>query len=287
MTQATSSKGGAVADLIFDIGCNNGDDTDFYLKKGFRVVALDADQALCEQVAKRFAAEIASGRCEVIFGAVGEKSGDTIEFYLCDRPDWNTCDPAFVSRNQKAGAVYRTVAVPTINVGDLMETRGTPYYLKIDIEGADAVPLQTMIGRSARPTYVSIEIAQHDLSEGLEQIRLLKTLGYNRFSFFNQGMRRSIEAPSPAREGSYVPFDGNAVTTGLFGKELGGRWIDVSAAEKRLTAIHRRYVLFRSHKLYSKNGSFGGTLLSKVHNRFRRHVLGDPVAWYELHAWLG
>lgn len=33
-------------DLIFDIGANNGDDTAFYLKKGFRVVAIEADPAL-------------------------------------------------------------------------------------------------------------------------------------------------------------------------------------------------------------------------------------------------
>ena len=274
-------------DLIFDIGCNNGDDTDFYLRKGFRVVAIDADQSLCEEGSKRFAAEIASGRCEVIFGAVGERTGDTVEFYICDRPDWNTCDPHFVERNQKAGATFRTVSVPTVNIADLMGSRGTPYYLKIDIEGADAVPLQTMIGRRVIPTYASIEIAQHDLSEGLEQIRLLASLGYTRFNFFNQGMRRSVKAPSPPREGSYVPFDGTAVTTGLFGRELGGKWMDASAAERRFTGIHKRYVLFRENKRYSKDGNFGGTLLSKVHNRFRRHVLGDPVAWYELHAWVG
>ena len=29
-------------DLVFDIGANNGDDTGFYLAKGFRVVAVDA-----------------------------------------------------------------------------------------------------------------------------------------------------------------------------------------------------------------------------------------------------
>ena len=274
-------------DLIFDIGCNNGDDTDFYLKKGFRVVAMDADQSLCEQVSKRFAADIASGRCEVIFGAAGEKTGDIIDFYICDRPDWNTCDPAFVERNEKAGATFRSVSVPTINVAELMETRGTPYYLKIDIEGADAVPLRTLVGRAVIPTYVSIEIAQHDLSEGLEQIRLIASLGYTQFNFFNQGMRRSLKAPSPAREGRYVPFDGGAVTTGLFGKELGGRWMDLSAAEERFAGIHNRYALFRENNLYSKDGNFGGTLLSKVHNRFRRHVLGDPVAWYELHARVG
>jgi len=29
---------------------------------------------------------------------------------------------------------------------------------------------------------------------------------------------------------------------------------------------------------------FSGTLWAKVHNRFRRHVLGDPINGIELHA---
>lgn len=38
-------------DLIFDIGMNNGDDTDFYLKKGFRVISIKPFQhfALLQQ----------------------------------------------------------------------------------------------------------------------------------------------------------------------------------------------------------------------------------------------
>ncbi len=276
-----------MSDLIFDVGCNNGDDTDFYLRKGFRVVAIDADRDLCHQVSRRFAAEITTGRCEVIYGAVGERTGDLVDFYVCDRPDWNTCDPAFVERNEKAGVAYRTVSVPTINVAELMEARGVPYYLKIDVEGADTIPLKTMVGRKVVPAYTSVEIAQHDLAEGLEQIRLLKSLGYTGFNFFNQGMRGLIRAPNPALEGKYADFDAKTVTTGLFGKELGGRWMDLAAAERRFAGIHERYVLFRDNKLYSKNGMFGGTLLSKVHNRFRRHLLGDPVAWYELHARMG
>lgn len=273
-----------INDLIFDIGCNNGDDTDFYLRKGFRVVAVDADAVLCDEVSKRFTKEIDTGKCEVICGAVGERTGDIMKFYICDRPDWNTCDPSFVERNEKEGAKFRTVTVPTVNVAELMEARGTPYYLKIDIEGADAVPLQTLVGKQVVPKYASIEIAQHDLSEGLDQIRLLAKLGYVKFNFFNQGMRRSVKAPLPALEGNYTPFDGDAVTTGLFGKELGGTWLDLSAAEKRFFGIHKRYSLFRQNKFYSKDGKFGGTLVSKFHNRLRRHLLGDPVAWYELHA---
>jgi len=274
-----------IADLIFDVGCNNGDDTDFYLRKGFRVVAIDADKSLCDLVSKRFAAEIRSSRCEVLFGAVAEKSGAIQTFHICDeQTDWNTCDPYFVARNEKLGVKYRNVEVPTINVADLMDSRGTPYYLKIDIEGADAIPLQNMVGRRDIPAYVSVEIAQHDLSEGLEQLRLLRRLGYTQFNFFNQGMRRHVKAPHPPLEGKFAEFDGNAVTTGLFGRELGGQWLDLQAAERRFAGIHKRHVLFRDHKLYSKDGNFGGTLISKIHNRFRRHVLGDPVTWYELHA---
>jgi hypothetical protein len=71
------------------------------------------------------------------------------------------------------------------------------------------------------------------------------------------------------------------------GKELGDRWMDLPAAERRFAGIRERYALFRDNKLYSKNGMFGGTLLSKAHNRLRRHLLGDPVAWYELHARMG
>ncbi len=271
--------------LIFDVGSNNGDDADFYLRKGFKVVAIDADKSLCDHVSKRFAAQIASRQLDVIYGAAGPKTGELLTFYICDEmTDWNTTDPYFVARNEKAGAKYRKVEVPTVNVAELMETRGTPYYLKIDIEGADAIPLQTMIGRDDIPSYVSIEIAQHDLSEGLGQIRLLKQLGYTKFNFFNQGMRGSVKAPRPALEGNYAVFYPDEVTTGLFGRELGGAWLDHSAAERRFVGINRRYRLFRDNQFYSKDGQFGGTLISKIHNRFRRHVLGDPVTWYELHA---
>ena len=48
--------------LIFDVGCNDGQDSDFYLKKGFRVVAVEANPALCEGLRRRFAQEIAEGR---------------------------------------------------------------------------------------------------------------------------------------------------------------------------------------------------------------------------------
>jgi len=43
------------SDLIYDVGVHQGEDTDFYLKKGFRVVGIEANAALCKSVGERSA----------------------------------------------------------------------------------------------------------------------------------------------------------------------------------------------------------------------------------------
>lgn len=48
------------ADLVYDVGMNRGEDTEFYLKKGYRVVGFEADPLLVDQCRKRFAAELSS-----------------------------------------------------------------------------------------------------------------------------------------------------------------------------------------------------------------------------------
>jgi len=39
---------------IFDIGMNNGEDTKYYLEKGYNVVAIEANEDLCSISRKRF-----------------------------------------------------------------------------------------------------------------------------------------------------------------------------------------------------------------------------------------
>jgi hypothetical protein len=93
-----------------------------------------------------------------------------------------------------------------------------------------------------------------------------------------------VRAPRPAREGQYAEFFPRQITTGLFGRELDGDWLDFYAATKRISGICRRHALFRDDPRYSTDGQFSGTLRSKIYNRYRRHVLRDPVSVIELHA---
>jgi 16S rRNA A1518/A1519 N6-dimethyltransferase RsmA/KsgA/DIM1 with predicted DNA glycosylase/AP lyase activity len=50
------------ANLVFDIGSNNGDDAEAYLKRGCKVIAVEANPDLCLGLHQRFVSEIASGQ---------------------------------------------------------------------------------------------------------------------------------------------------------------------------------------------------------------------------------
>jgi len=61
-----------IKDLIYDVGMCKGEDTDFYLKKGFRVVAFEADPDLVDMNKKRFAKEINDKKLIIVGGAIVE-----------------------------------------------------------------------------------------------------------------------------------------------------------------------------------------------------------------------
>jgi 16S rRNA A1518/A1519 N6-dimethyltransferase RsmA/KsgA/DIM1 with predicted DNA glycosylase/AP lyase activity len=56
--------------LIFDIGLHQGEDTEFYLEKGFEVVAFEADPVLADQCRRKFSDQIADQRLVIVEGAI-------------------------------------------------------------------------------------------------------------------------------------------------------------------------------------------------------------------------
>src|SRR2546428_11736613 len=68
-------------DLVFDIGVNSGEDTDQYLRRGFRVVCVDTNPenvALSEQ---RFRADISAGRLVLLYLGLATNDG-TARFFV-------------------------------------------------------------------------------------------------------------------------------------------------------------------------------------------------------------
>jgi FkbM family methyltransferase len=151
------------ADLIYDIGFHKGEDTAFYLKKGFRVVAFEAHPRLAEQGRELFADAVREGRFTMVEGAiVGAESGRpdaaAVNFYINESKDlWGTTQQSWVDRNARVGAASRVVTVAAVDFVGCLQTHGVPHFMKIDIEGSDWCCLEALRHVAERPDFVSIE----------------------------------------------------------------------------------------------------------------------------------
>ena len=64
-----------IADLIYDVGMHQGKDTEFYLRKGFRVVAIEANPDFVCMVRDGLSTDVESGRLTVLEVAISDRAG--------------------------------------------------------------------------------------------------------------------------------------------------------------------------------------------------------------------
>src|SRR5262245_13270068 len=195
---------------IFDLGMNNGDDTSFYLRRGFNVVALDANPALCETARKRFRVAIDEGRLTVLNAAIWKRN-ETATFYVnLDNDHWSSLDIGWAARD---GSRYREITVPCVTLGSLIEEFGSPHYLKVDVEGIDQNVLEQLQSVSLLPLYVSVE----DCRLGFQYMKTLAACGYNGFKLLDQSTVGRMVDPAT---GHHFPVG----SSGPFGDEVPGAW---------------------------------------------------------------
>jgi FkbM family methyltransferase len=163
-------------DLVFDVGMNNGDDTAYYLYKGFRVVAIEADPTLVEQARERFREAIRRGQLEIVNAAIGPRD-EIAQFWICDqKSEWNSFDRKVASRR---GLPHHAIPVQCRRFRDLLAQYTTPLYLKIDIEGHDHFCVDDLDAHDL-PQYISLEMGP------LENLFKLQDLGYKGFKLITQ-----------------------------------------------------------------------------------------------------
>jgi FkbM family methyltransferase len=261
-------------DLIFDIGMHDGTDTEYYLRKGFRVVAVEADPDLAAAGEKKFQQEISSGRLTIVNRAIAGRPG-TVTLYKSTQSLWSSIDVAHGHHAELKGERIEPVEVDAITSAQLLEEFSTPYYMKIDIEGLDLVALRGLHKIDGRPRYISIESGRRDIQWVREELDAFRRLGYRRFKVVPQHLVHKQKEPDPPREGTKA---GDPVhhSSGLFGEDLPGKWL----TEEQAVDAYRRPLLNR----YLTGG---GALIK---NRWARAALkrtGFRAGWYDTHAKLG
>lgn len=269
---ARAGDGVVQSDLIYDLGLHEAQDTEFYLKKGFRVVAIDANDRLCDQARLRFARVVDEGRLTLVNRAIAKEPGE-ITFYENVNTEWGTVDPDWVERNRRSGAHSQERTVTATTIGSILAEYGTPYYLKVDIEGMDLVALLGLRDVAARPSYVSIESDKVSFRQLRKEFDVLIELGYDRFKVVSQRSVPKQRVPNPAREGKYVEHTFALGSSGAFGEEAPGQWLSVEEAVEKYRRAFLQYALTGDDPMIRSK---------TVRNVLK--VLGLRTNWYDTHA---
>ena len=171
-----------IDDLIYDVGMHDGRDTRYYLSKGFRVLAIEANPALATAARSSFANEIEAGRLTVISTAIGANC-DRVNFWVNDdNTEHSSLEPTVGARNNSR---HHVIEVESVSFDNVLRDFGVPFYLKIDIETADPLCLAALKPPDL-PMYVSIE------AHALRYLTELGSLGYSAFKVIDQ---RTYTAP--------------------------------------------------------------------------------------------
>ncbi|HEY6412396.1 MAG TPA: FkbM family methyltransferase [Edaphobacter sp.] len=231
--------------LIYDVGGHLGEDTDFYLRKGFSVVTIEANPVLAEKLRERFQSDLSNGSLVLVDAAIAENTGE-VDFYINRALTiWGTIRPEWAERNAAlVGNSAELIKVKSTCFSDVLCQHGVPYYLKIDIEGADLLCLQCLAEKQDKPRFVSIESEKKSWHALLEEFELFEKLGYSRFKIVDQKNIDRQKPPEPASEGSYVQYRFEPGSSGLFGEELPGKWLTRSQALRRYRLIFLGYRIF-------------------------------------------
>jgi FkbM family methyltransferase len=199
---------------------HNGDDTEYYLRKGYRVVAVEANPLLCAEAAQRFASEIASGQLSVLNLAIAEQPGSA-EFYVKHERA-----PQSSLRAPRDMAGWEAVTVQTAPLADIINPASEIAFVKIDIERMDIIALDSLIDAGIRPRLISVE------AHSFEVLLKLYVMGYAGYRLVNGNIvhREHRQRPIALRDGTREPYHFKAGSSGPFGEDLPGRWLNIEQA---------------------------------------------------------
>ena len=285
--------------LIYDVGLHLGEDTEFYLKKGFNVVAVEANPVNAAKTADRLKAYVEAGQLTIVNKAITRDEGPTT-FFVSDLSIWGTTDPKWAERNRRLGSSINEITISGIPFYRLLEAYGVPYYMKIDIEGADTLCLEGLLASADRPKYVSLESSKTSFDDLVNEFCLLQKLGYRKYKIVAQHRIEEQRLPNPAREGRFIDHVFEEGSSGAFGRELPGEWMSLEQALKEYMRIFRKY------RIVGDSGSLSSFMQEATKSQGGRPIASAAVVarkmlsyqflrsikariragWYDTHAML-
>jgi FkbM family methyltransferase len=268
-------------DLIYDVGMNLGQDTDFYLKKGFRVISFEADPDNVKHCRSRFADAVKSGQLIIVEGAIVESASaqKTVRFYRNeDHPLWGSTCEDWAYRNEVMGTRNEIIEVKAIDFAECLEKYGIPFYLKADIVGSETICLRALLGFENKPDYLSIRSEKVIFRKLEEEFDLFEKLGYNVFKAVQQDYNK-LEIPIVSEDNQETIYRFEEGSSGAFGEATEGDWKNRVQTIKDYRRIFTLYWLFGDYS-YLIQTEKGKNFINRMESVVRRPLPG----WYDTHA---
>lgn len=188
----------ATSGLIVDVGAGMGDDTAFYLAKGFSVLSVPHEAEEADTIEVRLSDAIATGAL------------------LVQQTDLSP------------------TGAPNPLVDQITEKFGVPHYVKIEAPGGEHDIATGITGAHGLPPNLSFQVN----ATWERIVQHLAELGYGQFQIVRQGAKHLDPPPNPAREGLYVPMRFTAAMSGCFGRELPPEdWMDLDDFIKHVNIV--------------------------------------------------
>lgn len=198
--------------IAYDIGMHIGADTDYYLKKGYEVVAVEANPALCQQALARFGQEILDGRLKIYNLAIADQAGE-MEFHVHNREaEWGT-----IIRPQSMEE-WSSITVPCRPLSAIVT--GEADLVKVDIEGADRMALDSLDAAGVFPGYISCR------AHSVDVLCKLVCMGYTEFRLMNgkRARRRFRNHQIRTLAGETLPYAFGPQCSGPMGEDFADPW---------------------------------------------------------------
>jgi len=198
--------------LIYDVGMHNGDDTEYYLLKGAKVVGIEANPALLPGLRRRFADDISARRLILIDKAVGPEE-KRVPFYVAP-------GHARQSSMVRKRVGFSQIEVQAVRLSSLMHEYGLPAFAKIDAEDMDGAVLDDLDHSGMVPRHLSVEAHAFDI------FFRLYAMGFTQFRLINckQVRERFMDHQVSTLDGGVVSHAFPHHSSGPFGDDLPQPW---------------------------------------------------------------